>query len=147
MTLEEIEQIVFEYKLNGETKYADPWRVFSHLYLSNDIAEVYGRFQSQSLEMPERIKAQEEFLSLVRDAFGLKPVEEAGPNGVASDKVVELFETFIDFLEDVKKKQPGWLNRLVPTDYSGLIKRLQSELDSSSQSSESESSTTNPTST
>lgn len=146
-TLEVAERAIFETKVNGVDRCYDPWTVYSILYFANDVVGLHEKSNSDALENAERLAAQDEFLSVIRQAFGLKSIEEAGREGVTKEECAELFEEFIMFLEDFKKKQPGLLSKLVLTDYSGLVEKLQQELDSSSQSSESESSTTSPTPT
>ena len=146
-TLEAAERAIFETKVNGVDRCYDPWTVYSTLYFANDIVGLHERSNSDALENAERLAAQDEFLSVIRQAFDVKSIEEAGKDGLTKEECADLFEQFIVFLEDFKKKQPTLLSKLVLTDYSGLVEKLQQELDSSLQSSESESSTINPTNT
>ena len=102
-TLEAAERAIFETKVNGEDRCYDPWTVYSTLYFANDIVGLHERSNSDALENAERLAAQDEFLSVIRQAFDVKSIEEAGKDGLTKEECAGLFEQFIEFLEDFKK--------------------------------------------
>lgn len=131
-----IEDEKFEIELNGNVLSLDPWTVYKALYLERDVSSLLESAESEALEDDQRSESLDSAVSCIRDAFSLD-------ESVSSGQCVKVMEAFIDFCEEAKKKQHGWLTLLQTLVWDSLMEEeaLATLSDSESPSKETESST------
>ena len=131
-----IEDERFAFQINGEVKHLDPWPTYKMLYLEQDVSSYLESAESEALEDSERLDNMNKALECMREAFQLDDTPSEG-------QCIKVLEAFIDFCEEAKKKQHGWLILLhsLAWDSSMTEEALAAMTDSESQSSETELST------
>lgn len=127
-----IENENFEFEINGKVHSVDPWPMYKRLYLEDDITVHLEDAESDSLSQEQRSVATDKALGLIRSVLGFD--EE----GLSSGQCVQVMYAFIEFIEEAKKKQHGWLTLLQMLAWDSLEEEVESqtEKDSESQSSE-----------
>jgi hypothetical protein len=127
-----IENENFEFEINGKVHSVDPWPMYKRLYLEDDITVHLEDAESDSLSQEQRSVATDKALGLIRSVLGFD--EE----GLSSGQCVQVMYAFIEFIEEAKKKQHGWLTLLQMLAWDSLKEEgeSQTEKDLESQSSE-----------
>lgn len=97
-----IEDERFAFQINGEVKHLDPWPTYKMLYLERDVSSYLESAESEALEDSERLDNMNKALECMREAFQLDDTPSEG-------QCIKVLEAFIDFCEEAKKKQHGWL--------------------------------------
>lgn len=132
-----IENENFEFEIGGKVHSVDPWPVYKSLYLEDDVTVYLEDAESDSLEQDQRSEAAEKALTIIRSALGFDA------ESLSSGQCVQIMYAFIEFIEEAKKKQHGWLTLLQMLAWDSLQAQAESptEKDSESPSSETESGT------
>jgi hypothetical protein len=127
-----IENENFEFEINGKVHSVDPWPVYKKLYLEEDITVYLEDAESDSLSQEERRAATDKALGLIRSAL------ELDEESLSSGQCVQVMYAFIEFIEEAKKKQHGWLTLLQMLAWDSFQAQEESptEKDLESQSSE-----------
>lgn len=101
-----IENENFEFELNGEVHSVDPWPIYKNLYLEEDVTVYLEDAESDSLDDDQRRASTEKALQLIRSVLGFDE------SSLSSGQCVQVMYAFIEFIEEAKKKQHGWLTLL-----------------------------------
>jgi len=127
-----IENENFEFEINGKVHSVDPWPVYKKLYLEEDITVYLEDAEADSLSQEERRAATDKALGLIRSAL------ELDEESLSSGQCVQVMYAFIEFIEEAKKKQHGWLTLLQMLAWDSFQAQEESptEKDLESQSSE-----------
>ena len=127
-----IENENFEFEINGKVHSVDPWPMYKRLYLEDDITVHLEDAESDSLSQEQRSVATDKALGLIRSVLGFD--EE----GLSSGQCVQVMYAFIEFIEEAKKKQHGWLTLLQMLAWDSLGEQEESPVEKSSESQSSE---------
>ena len=127
-----IENENFEFELNGKVHSVDPWPVYKKLYLEEDVTVYLEDAESDSLNDEQRRIATEKALHLIRNTLGFDE------NSLSSGQCVQVMYAFIEFIEEAKKKQHGWLTLLQMLAWDSLGVQEESPVEKSSESQSSE---------
>ena len=127
-----IESERFEVEVNGSVHSMDPWDMYRGLYLEEDITSHLEDAESDALSAEERQEAVEKALCQIRRVSKLAEL--------GAGECIQLMGAFVDYVEECKKKQAGWLTLLQTLVWDSLMMETASQAspDSASPSSDSE---------
>lgn len=137
-----IERVTFTVILNGETREYDPWKMYQELYLRPPTLDViWKEMMDESSDIADRLERQEEFFERMCSSLGTEAMHEVDGKlvGITIDEAHMILKAYLAFMEEIKKKVPGWLGMWLVTGRRSSGS-LETGSDSSSPSTTSESS-------